>query len=75
MAQHDRSTPYAWAELTRRWERDEITVEQLVGQLLVWSQQLHEMLVIGQREHEGVMQDLTDLDARLASVEEQLEQP
>ena len=40
MTQNAQFTPYDWEELTRRWERDEITVEQLAGQLLVWSQQL-----------------------------------
>ena len=81
MTQNERSTPYDWEELTKRWERDEITLEQLAGQLLIWSQQLHEMLVRGQRtqesiqsEQDGVMHSLADLDARLIGVEEQIKQ-
>ncbi len=82
MTQNEQFTPYAWEELTKRWERDEMTMEQLVGQLLVWSQQLYEMLVISQREQEsvqseqeGVMHALADLEARLMRMEEQIEQP
>ena len=73
MTQNEQSTPYPWETLTRRWERDEITLEQLAGQLLVWSQRLHEELVISQREHEGVMHAVADLDTRLLGVEEQIE--
>ncbi len=81
MTQNAQSTPYTWEELTKRWERDEITLEQLAGQLLIWSQRLHEELVICQREQEsvqseqeGVMHALADLDARLLGMEEQIEQ-
>ena len=81
MTQDEQFSPYTWEELTKRWERNEITLEQLAGQLLIWSQQLHEELVSGQREHEsiqseqeGVMHSLADLDARLIDVEEQIKQ-
>ncbi len=76
-------TPYAWEELKERWAREEITLEQLGGQLLVWSQQLHRMLVLCQREQEsmahgielcqheqeGLGHALADLDARVQGLE------
>ncbi len=65
-------TPYAWAELTQRWEREEITLEQLGGQLLVWSAQLHEMLVFCRRAQEGMDRSLAALEERLQGVEAQL---
>ena len=79
-------TPYAWEALKQRWEREEMTVEQLSGQLLVWSRQLYEMLVTCQREQEimthklaryeheqeGMGHALADLEARLQGVEEGL---
>ena len=71
----ERFTPNAWAELTKRWERDEITLEQLAGQLLIWSQQLHEMLVVCQREQAGTINVLVEVDARLMRVEGQIAQP
>ncbi len=70
MAMNEEFTPYAWDELAHRWEHDEMTIEQLNGQLLVWSRQLHEMLVLNQREQEGIMHALADLNARMARLEE-----
>ena len=69
MATNEDFTPYAWADLVQRWEREEITLEQLGGQLLVWSAQLHEMLVFCQREQEGMRYSLTDLTARVQALE------
>ena len=74
MTQDEQSTPYTWEELTKRWERDEITVEQLAGQLLIWSQRLDKELATSQREQESIMHALADLEARLAGVAEQIEQ-
>jgi hypothetical protein len=28
--------PYNLAELIRRWSREEVTVEQTIGQILIW---------------------------------------
>ena len=79
-------TPYAWEELKERWEREEITVEQLGGQLLVWSRELYNMLVLCQRaqesmahelelcqhEQEGLGHAMADLEARLQGLAAQL---
>lgn len=67
-------TPYAWEALRSRWERDEITLAQLSGQLLVWSQQLHAMLVSARRAQEGMENALDDLENRVLALEEQAEQ-
>ncbi len=69
MATNEDFTLYAWADLIQRWEREEITLEQLGGQLLVWSAQLHEMLVFCQRAQEGMGHSLTDIAARLVALE------
>ncbi len=82
----EKFTPYAWEELKERWERDEITVEQLGGQLLIWSAQLHRMLVLCQRaqesmahelelcqhEQEGLGHAMADLEARLQDLADQV---
>ena len=70
----ERFTPYAWAELRRRWARDQITLVQLSGQLLIWSQQLHEQLVIAQRAQEEMQHSLAALDGRVQGLEEQAAQ-
>ena len=70
MSMSEEFTPYAWEALRQQWEREEITLEQLGGQLLVWSAQLYEMLVIYRREQEMLTRAQTDLDARLAQLEE-----
>ncbi len=67
----ERFTPYAWEELRSRWERDEITLAQLSGQLLVWSQQLHALLVSAQRGQEGIENALDDLENRVLALEGQ----
>ena len=73
MSSHEEFTPYTWDDLATRWEREEITLEQLGGQLLVWSRQLHDMLLLCQREQEGIMHSLADLEARMRSWEEGIE--
>ena len=70
MATHEEFTPYAWAELAQRWEREEITLEQLGGQLLVWSHQLHGMVVRCERTQETMGHALADLDARVQGLEQ-----
>lgn len=69
MAENDQFSTYAWDELRLRWERDEITVEQLSGQLMVWIRNLHELLVTREREQERIEQSLVDLDARVQRLE------
>lgn len=69
MAPNEEFTPYAWEELVLRWERGEITLEQLGGQLLVWSQQLHTMLAACQREQENLGHSLAAHEVRLQALE------
>ena len=71
MTSHEPFNPYTWEELTRLWEREEITEEQMIGQLLVWMHDLYEMLNHGQRTQEILAHALTKLEARLEKVEEQ----
>lgn len=65
----ERFTPQAWEELCLKWEREEITWEQLNGQMLVWIGHLYQLLVICRREQEGMSHSLADLDARLQALE------
>ena len=62
-------TPYPWDELFHKWEHDQLTIEQLGGQLMVRSRQLHEIVVICQRELESISDAVTDLDARVQGLE------
>lgn len=68
----ERFTSQAWEELVRKWEREEITIEQLNGQMLVWIGQLHRMLVTYQRDLEGMGHSLTDLEARMQGLEAEM---
>ncbi len=61
--------PYAWDELFHKWEHDQLTTEQLGGQLLVRSRQLHEMIVVCQRELENISDAVDELDARVQGLE------
>ena len=72
MSSNQKFTPYDWDELSHKWEHDEMTVEQLAGQLLVWSRKFHEMLVQSQREQESLPHSLADHDARLQGLAERL---
>ena len=54
-----------WDELSRQWERDEITIEQLNGQLLVWIGELYRMMEAHHRAQDGLSHSCADLDARL----------
>ena len=65
MTNNEDFTPYAWDELAQQWEREEITIEQLSGQLLVWTRQLHGMLVACQREQEIMGHVLLELDEQV----------
>ena len=65
----ERFTPQAWETLTLKWEREEITPDQLNGQMLVWLGHLYHMLAAWQREHEGMAHSLADLDARVQGLE------
>ncbi|MBV7330201.1 hypothetical protein KFU94_18515 [Chloroflexi bacterium TSY] len=65
----ERFTVQAWEELIRKWEREEITLEQLNGQMLVWMGQLHRMLARCEREQEGIGHSVADLDARVQELE------
>ncbi len=62
-------TPYDWDELSHKWEHDQLTTEQLGGQLLVRSRQLHELVVACQRELESINHAVADLDARVQGLE------
>lgn len=68
----ERFTSQTWAKLADQWEREEITLEQLNGRLLVWIGHLHQMLVVCQREQEGLAHSLTDLNARVEGLEARL---
>lgn len=69
MHPEERFSPQAWDELALKWEREEITLEQLNGQMLVWLGHLVTMLVVCQREQESMGHSLADLDARVQGLE------
>ena len=69
MTHESEPTPYAWEEFRRKWERDEMTVEQAVGQLIIWGEKHEERLEALTRELEGLSPSLADHDARLQGVE------
>lgn len=65
----ERFTSQAWEELVRKWELEEITLEQLNGQMLVWIGHLHRTLVLVQREQERMGHSLADLKVRVQGLE------
>ena len=69
MTHEPQPTPYDWAEFRRKWERDEMTTEQAVGQLIVWGERHEAQLLALTRELEGYDHALADHDARLQGVE------
>ena len=70
MQQNKQPKPYALDELRHKYEVGELTVEQLCGQLLIWSQITHEIAVANQRNQEGYDDDLADLAAQVAELKE-----
>ncbi len=69
MTNEPQPTPYTWEELRRKWDRDEMTIEQAVGQLIVWGERHEARLLFLEREWEGLAHSLADHDARLQGVE------
>ncbi len=67
----DRFSPEAWAELAHQWEKEEITFEQLNGQMLVWIGHLVERVATYQRAQDGLSHSHADLDARVQGLEAQ----
>ncbi len=61
-------TPYPWDELHDKWQLEQITIEQAVGQFIVWGQQHEDRLTALERELEGITDAVADLNARLESV-------
>ncbi|MBV7336976.1 hypothetical protein KFU94_53865 [Chloroflexi bacterium TSY] len=62
-------TPYSWDELHDKWRLEQITMEQAVGQLLVWGAQHESWLVALRRELEKMTHSLADLEARVVGLE------
>ena len=60
---------HAWDELARQWELEEITFEQLNGQMLVWLGHLVERVATYQRAQDGMSRALTDLETRVQALE------
>ncbi len=44
---------YPLSELVKRWEREELTVEQAVGQILLWLASLSEQVNKNSSQHKG----------------------
>ncbi len=59
-------------ELTHQWEKEEITIEQLNGQMLVWIEYLYKATLPYERDLDGIYHSLADLDVRVQKLEEQL---
>ena len=64
MTNNPKPAPYPWDEFRFKWEHDELTTAQAVGQLIVWGEQHDERLLALMRELEGLAHSLTDHDAR-----------
>ena len=64
--------PYPWDELHQKWQLDQITIEQAVGQFIVWGAQHEDRLVALERELEDIAHAVADLNARLGGVEAKL---
>lgn len=62
---------YDWIVLKRQWERAELSVEQMVGQLLQWGEQTHQQNSAHERQLTALERQLSALTARVAALESQ----
>ncbi|MFN8491620.1 MAG: hypothetical protein U0350_28740 [Caldilineaceae bacterium] len=60
---------YEWVELIRLWEREQLTTEQVIGQLLRHGQTDAGAYVATQRQMETLAQALAALTARVTALE------
>lgn len=60
---------YEWAELIKLWEHEQLTTEQVIGQLLRHGQTSASAYVTTQRQVEMLAQTLAALTARVAALE------
>ena len=64
--------PYTWEELKLKWEKEKLTNEQLLGQLVIWGQLTHTLVVTCQHQLESRQRQMDELLARVAEVEHRL---
>ncbi|MBV7327375.1 hypothetical protein KFU94_03775 [Chloroflexi bacterium TSY] len=69
MSNQPQPTPYPWGDLRQKWNLEQISTEQAVGQLIVWGQQHEARLLALLRELEAIAQSVADLDTRVQGVE------
>ncbi|MEZ4733242.1 MAG: hypothetical protein R3E79_39610 [Caldilineaceae bacterium] len=50
-----------WSTLIKRWQYEDLTAEQAIGQLLLWGQYLHSETVRLQRLHTQLQQEVAAL--------------
>ena len=68
------ATPYPWQELKFKWEKETVTTEQVIGQLLVWGENTYTQLVACQRQLESRQRQVDELLARMVEWEKRQEQ-
>ena len=66
------ANPYSWQELKFKWEKEVLTSEQVIGQLLVWGENSYTMLMAYQRQVESKQRQVDELLARVAELERRL---
>ena len=60
---------YEWSELIKLWELEQLTTEQVLGQLLRHGQQSHSVNADTQRQVEQLARTITTLTARVTALE------
>ena len=60
---------YDWIELTKLWEVERVTTEQVIGQLINHGEAQHRTLVALQRRQEQIEQAIAGLTVRVTQLE------
>ncbi|MFN8488211.1 MAG: hypothetical protein U0350_11500 [Caldilineaceae bacterium] len=60
---------YEWSELLERWEHEQLTEVQLLGQLLRYGAAHEAALTALRRQQENLVSLITDLTTRLVALE------
>ncbi len=63
---------HEWQELRHRWEREQLSQEQMLGQLLQWGEQHHTTITSTQRQVEALEQAVAALTTRMTTLETRL---
>ncbi len=66
---------YDWAVLKQQWEHDQLSMEQMMGQLMQWGEQLHQQNIANQRQMAALERQVAGLTAQVTALANQRPTP